>query len=305
VPPDELRRSDLLGLLDAEVVCTGLPTNTISGRELDYFVVSKCLLGNEFRVELEPRGAFSPHVAVRLSIDLPRDEGITRRLRQPRILPIERPFGPLREPQYRINWEQWIQDGAASARQVTDHSGASTLNRLTREWYAGAEVELIEAHGIDVRDGAPYSGLGQAPVVVASGHRGRFRSVPDELGLRGQRLAWSAKALWNSIALMGSPVGSEFRTRALTLAWSMSHRARAYRRELDRQDPVEDASGRSSLRKALALVGSASLTVHGIPPSSYGLLTSTTGTCWMSTRPPTTRSARPSRTSRSSGGRFH
>ncbi len=41
VHPDEVRRSDMLRILDAEVVCTGLPTNVLSCNGLDFFVESK------------------------------------------------------------------------------------------------------------------------------------------------------------------------------------------------------------------------------------------------------------------------
>ncbi len=107
VHPDEVRRSDMLRILDAEVVCTGLPTNVVSGNELDLFVVSRCLLSAGYSVELETGGSFSPHVAVRLSIHVPKDDGATRRLQQPRLLPIDRPIGPLMVPQYRVDWANW------------------------------------------------------------------------------------------------------------------------------------------------------------------------------------------------------
>ncbi len=269
VSPFEVRRSDLLKVLDAEVVETGLPTNTVTGNELDFFVVSRTLLSKDLSNEIEASGAFSPHVAVRLNLHIPIDEGITRRLKQPRLLPIERPIGPLQNPEYLVDWGHWDRDRRRAADLGSDNcliADASTINRVTNEWYAGAEVELLQAHAIDICDGAPYSGMGQAPVMVQTGSRGRFRNVASEAGLFGQRLAWAARALWGIIALMGSPVGSDYRIKALALAWRMSPRARAFRRELDRRSETTDYTTHSILRRALVVVGQAGLTVHGIPP---------------------------------------
>ncbi len=146
---------------------------------------------------------------------------------------------------------------------------AASIERLTREWYAGAELELIERHGIDPRDGAPYSGLGQAPVFVQSERRGRFHNVADELGLVGQRLAWAAKSIWTIIGAMGSPIGSRARTDFLSLAKTMAPRARAFRREIlnrTAQLAAIDIVHRSILIDALQLVGRAGLQVRGVPP---------------------------------------
>ncbi len=171
--PDELRKSDFIRIIDAEVVATGHPTNVISGSELDYFVVSRSLLGGASCASIDPSGSFSPHVAVRLSLPIERIARSHRRLRVPRLLPIDLPIGPLQVPQYRIDWHGWLRDDA--------DGDVPSLSTLAEEWYAGAEVELVERHALDMRDAAAFSGIGKAGVVVQADRECRFRNVADEL----------------------------------------------------------------------------------------------------------------------------
>ncbi len=266
LPPCELRAADFLRLIDAVVISSGKPTNLISGSELDYFIVSKSLLsGGDAVAEVDPSGAFSPHVAVRLSLPLGRPSVLSRRLQQPRLLPIERPIGPLQVAQYAIDWESW----ARGKDDNTDGGAKESLDKLTREWFAGAEIELIESHGMDLRDAAHYSGLGQAPVTVQANRNGRYSNVADELGLVGQRLAWSAKGLWTIIAAMGSPLGTKGRADFIAFAKTMAPRAMAFRREISSRQFSHDTpehSYRVTLNNALLLIGRAGLRVRGIPP---------------------------------------
>ncbi len=264
IPPQELRDTGVLRLIDAEIVSAGLPTNVASGRELDYFVVSKALLGEGATAEIDPSGAFSPHVAVRLVLPLPRENVGVRSLRQPRPLPVTRPIGPLQVPEFIIDWENW--DSARRKGEQPDNDSAP-LAGLTREWFAGAEVELIEAFGMNYDEGEQHWGLGQAAVTIQSRSRGRFRNVADELGLVGQRLSWTAKALWTIIAAMGSVIGSEHRNRFLGIAAAMAPRARAFRRELQSKPQGSlDKTHTDILITALHAVGRADLQVHGVIP---------------------------------------
>jgi hypothetical protein len=102
--PDELNKSGLPELLDGIIVSTGCPTNAQSGNELDYFIIYRSLFTSGAHADIEVAGSFSPHMAVRLTLDLPRDPGLARRLQQPRVLPIEKIIGPNPTPQYEIEW---------------------------------------------------------------------------------------------------------------------------------------------------------------------------------------------------------
>ncbi len=138
---------------------------------------------------------------------------------------------------------------------------------MTDQWYAGAEIELLEGCGLDIAEDIAYCGMGRAPVTVQPTNRGKYRNVAGEAGLTGHRLAWTAKAIWKVIARMGAPIDSDYRTNAIKLAWKMSPRARAYRRELNRMtDTAMDTTTRTILSEALRTVGDMSLLVRDIPP---------------------------------------
>ncbi len=202
-------------------------------------------------------------MAVRLRLTIPKDAGLTRRLRQARTLPINRLVGPLALPRYRVDWDGWDSARRSDTALGTD---TETINRLTREWYAGAEVELIQTHGVDFDDSATYGGIGQAPVVVGTASRGRFRDSADALGLLGQRLMWTSKGLWMVVAAMEAPIGSNYRSRTLQSAMAMSARSRAYQRDLLNGRLSTDGPGGQELLEALRLLGKAGLWVHGLPP---------------------------------------
>ncbi len=264
VSPQELRSTGITRMLDAEVLASGLPTNLLSGGELDYFVVSRALLGQCAEVTVDPSGAFSPHMTARLSITInTSNEQQERRLRVPRLLPIDRPVGPNPVPPYAVDWSSWI------ATEITLGAADPThrLSKLTEEWYAGAEIELVSAHGIHYHDAGHYRGIGRAGTYVQSESNGRYRNVADDIGLIGQRLSWVSKALWAVIVAMSSAIGSIDRARYLGLASTMAPRALAFRREIqaremggdNHRDHIDILSG------ALHAVGKAGLTVRGIP----------------------------------------
>ncbi len=263
--PEALRQSDFTRIIDAEVVSTGLPTNVISGSELDYYVISRSLLTAGYNITVDPSGAFSPHVAVRLSLPVPSCTSATRRLRVPRLLPIAQPIGPLQEPQYVINWKDWNSQRDRGLEDSVDppHS----LSALADQWYAAAEIELIELHGLDYHEAGAYRGLGRSATTVSSEGRGRYRSVASDLGLMCQRLAWTSKALWTVISAMSSPLGSPSRAKFLALASTMAPRARAFRRELAARANASDEWGQLPIiADALRVLGKAGLQVRGVPP---------------------------------------
>ncbi len=266
LPPRELLKTGIMRLLDAEIISTGLPTNVVSGGELDYFIVSRSLLAGGAVASLDPSGAFSPHMAVRLSLTIDGGGGErVRRLRVPRLLPIERITGPLPVPQYTVDWSEWHNNDDTPNPGTT--SPPQPLSKLTDEWYAGAEVELFAAHGVDLHDAGVYRGMGRAGTMIQAEARGRFRSAADDVGLLGQRLAWASKALWSVIVAMGAPLDSQHRRRYLELASTMAPRAMAFRRELNAR-PNNYAGSIDHLRilmDALRLVGRAGLRVRGVP----------------------------------------
>ncbi len=267
LPPDELRRSDFIRLIDGEIISSGKPTNITSGSELDYFIVSRSLVGDGTSADTDPSGAFSPHVAVRLTLALARGEGSYRRLSQPKLLPIERPIGPIQTPEFLVDWQQWDKGRRPGGKDhnIDDTGQDATIDELTQEWYAGAELELLQLHGINYRDGAAHMGIGRASVVVQTTGRGRFRNVADDLGLLGQRLTWTAKALWVMVSAMASPLDSAARNGYLSLAAAMAPRARAFRRELLRKAPgMADGPLLTKLLNGLNLMGRAGLQVRGV-----------------------------------------
>ncbi len=262
--PRDLMQSGLPELLDATIIAAGCSTNTQSGNELDYFLVSRTLVTADTHAVIEPAGNFSPHVAVRLVMGIPRDAGTARRLHQPRTLPKDRIFGPAPPPQYFVDWSGWENARRGDPHLVTD---AAAVERLTREWYAGAELELIQGHGLRPEEAASYSGLGTMTVTVRTAARGRYRNVADELGLMGQRLGWAAKGIWTVLSAMQSPLDSRFRQRSLDLGWRFSRRARALRREHDtrHRSPEFEKEG-DLLRRALVWLGNVSLQIRGGAP---------------------------------------
>ncbi len=262
LPPAELKKSEFIKVIDAEILSPGCPTNVQSGNELDYYVVSRSLLCDGARVFIDPSGSFSPHVAVRLALPIAKAAGMHRRLCTPRLLPVHPPIGPLQVPHYRIDWHGWLRSA-----EHADSKGDPPLTSLAEEWFAGAEVELIERHGMDLRDAAAYSGIGKSGTTVHDNRVGRYRNVADDVGLTGQRLSWAAKALWTVISAMCTPISSRAREGYLSLALPMSSRARAFRHEIiNRPSMAENMEHVSILVSALQLLGKAGLQVRGIPP---------------------------------------
>ncbi len=149
------------------------------------------------------------------------------------------------------------------------HVSPEVANRRTCEWYSGAEIELIQSHGFEVDASPEYSGIGQAPVTVGTGRRGRYCASPDEAGLLGQRLMWTAKGIWMVLSCMDAPMHSDYRYRMLQSLWPMAARARAHLRELSRGHIAKDCNRRDDLRDGLKLLARVGLCSLRAPPRSY------------------------------------
>ncbi len=79
-------------------------------------------------------------------------------------------------------------------RATTDEQCSTEyIENATDVWFAGAEVELIDAMGICDEEANQYRGIGRPTRVAEDASAARFRDVPDEAGLLGHRLSWASK----------------------------------------------------------------------------------------------------------------
>ncbi len=144
--------------LDAVVAHPNAVTNTNSQSRIDYFIVSKPLLEGDWSIHADYSCAFSPHAAVALDLDLTRaDEGAFR-LSQPRILPIDPPFGPLMPRRFEVDREN-----LADQTEQTLIADVEALSGTVAAWAAGAELELFDALGIPDDECVAYMGIGAPP----------------------------------------------------------------------------------------------------------------------------------------------
>ncbi len=194
ITPHEMRASGYHTLLGAEIIAPDTPTNIVTLRTIDYFVVSRPIAQHVQSITVAVGTRFSPHAPVVMTVQGQRSLGTVQRIVQPRILNVSRPIGPM-APGYRVAWEQWHQeDGVADGQpQAASPTG---MEGLTDQWFAGAEAELLTTYGIARGDDEPhYSGIGK-PVRMVEGTAGpSMRETPSATGLLGHRLAWAARAL--------------------------------------------------------------------------------------------------------------
>ncbi len=192
-PPSDLRSSGLCRLLDAEVCAPSCATNLTSGGKLDFFLVSRSLLAQGWHVRPLHGCSFRPHIPVVLHINLKASVHATRRIRQPRLLPIERP-GSVHLPGAVIDWSAWA-EGVPGMADGQRHD-VESLTRATETWYAGAEAELATLFGVfGTEEEKNHLGMGLPHVVVQESSPSRFSSTPDVLGILGQRLDWALRGL--------------------------------------------------------------------------------------------------------------
>ncbi len=101
-----------------------------------------------------------------------------------------------------IDWGEWIRD----LDQIQDAAGIdeTTISPKVEEWFACADLELCSAFGYyDGPDEVHHIGLGVPAREVDAAIGGRRLGAPDESGLLGHRLTWSARALHTALLWFG------------------------------------------------------------------------------------------------------
>ncbi len=263
--PLVVRESGIADLLEADLVTAGRATNKESGNEIDFFLVSRCLRERCSEAATAHDGcAFSPHLPVTIELELPRDDGNERRLWQPRLLPVDRPIGPLPPVREEVDWDAW-QTGC-ELDDLNDFN-ADLMTRAVVTWTAGLEVELMGALGIHEDDQEHYMGLGLPPKIVKAPANGRFASVHDDLGLTGQRMSWALRGLrWLELASTADHDSPRL-DECIDAVHRVSNRARAYKRELRNWSYRQgEEPFREELLKVLVFLGRLNRWTRGPPP---------------------------------------
>ncbi len=245
-PPQDLRGSGLCHLLDAVVCAPDCATNLLSGNQIDYFLVSRTLVQSGWSIRPLHGCLFRPHIPIVLDIPLLAEPVLTRRLVQPRLLPIEKPT-EVHPPALIVDWKRW--NGPRDVEEVSGCEKDAQVDAITRaaeSWCAGAEAELLSIYGLaGHKDEAHYLGIGQPHRVVEERTRTRYRDVADPEGLLGHRIEWTLKSLCLARDLGGiirggsgrpSPLGpasitSDIIERHIDTLSRIGHRAMAFGRE--------------------------------------------------------------------------
>ncbi len=265
-PPADLERTGIPKLLGATVIAPRAATNLLAGSKLDWFLVSDSLLDRGWRVDVVHGTSLATHVPVRLTLDCEKvAPQRTRRIAQPRPLPVYRPVGP-QVPAPKVDWQGWEAASGVINEGTFDECAYSTA---LNEWYAAAELEL---HGIfgtfDTPEEARHSGIGAAPRIIEEYAHSRYRDVPDQAGILGQRLAWAARALHLVVKHADAIASGEgaFREHRETLA-RLGHRACAFANErLKPAEDIDDREMRGTLLVGLRRVASLVRSCRGRPP---------------------------------------
>ena len=193
VSPAALAESKFPHRMGAEIMAPEGPTNLRSGSTLDYFVISRSISAAVSQVQARHDLYLSPHVPVIASIATRSKLGVSYALSQPRVLPVGHPQGPVPRPA-SVDW------GALDADADTPSGSTERLE----QWFAGAELELMGVFGLQGSElECEYMGLGSPGHLVSRRPCGRFAGSPDQLGLIGQRLAWSARSA-KAVALLAT-----------------------------------------------------------------------------------------------------
>ncbi len=243
--PDELRASGICKVLDAEVCAPSCATNVNSGGKLDYFLVSRTLLHHGWQVQPLYGCNFKPHIPIVLHLNLHTIASPTRRLKQPRILPVHRPMGP-HLPGIIIDWAKWSDPAAERDAAPADDRITDSMN----EWYAGAEAELLTQYDlIGHSEEHSYMGLGMPPEEVMETAVKRFRDVPDNFGILGHRLEWTCKAVHLALSLgpiiiesAGTTCGSDRARQHVDTLSRYGHRACSFAREVHKRPNDDDGA---------------------------------------------------------------
>ncbi len=263
--PEELMRTGLPDLLGAEVCRPRQPTNLVSGREIDYFVVSKSLLVGGWSVETVHGCLFSPHVPVILRLKVGKARTPVRRLARPRPLAPDRPAGPM-PAGFNVDWGTWdtIKDSDGDCGDFD----IQRATQATEEWFAGAECELLSVYGVArTNDEIAYMGIGLPAREVQGSNMGRFRDVAEELGIVGQRLTWIARALAAFARHAQAAHENGLASWHMGVLTRFGHRGRAFledKRELWRR--YHDDFTTDIISNALRFIAAWVRSVHRRPP---------------------------------------
>ncbi len=237
VTPAQLESSGLPRLLSAVIVAPGTRTNTKSGNEIDYFLVSATLASQGYTVTTSTRCSFEPHLPVIMDLNVVKGaQRPVRRLVQPKLLPVYRIMGPLPAPTLTVDWENW--QAIADARKL-DKPDDTVLTQAAVTWAAGAEVELMAAIGITGDDVVAHMGIGMPPRFIDSAPARRFRCVADELGLTGHWMTWASRGLKMVETLGVHVAGTRMHDQTVDEARRMARRAPSLRAALLRLRPRE------------------------------------------------------------------
>ncbi len=158
---------------------------------------------------------------------------------------------------------------AGIATEWGEYDHGQNIEYNLNNWYAGAECEIASMYGTaGTEDEVAYMGMGLAPRFVLDSGGGRFRHVPDELGLIGQRLTWVSRGLdvWQRVGIRRS---NDIDTTKLTdTLWRLGHRAVAFLGEERRRKHVDElAAFQETLRSALGFMATWSRTTRGERPA--------------------------------------
>ncbi len=271
--PEELARSGVLRAIGGSIAAPTAPTNTVSGRVIDFFVVADSISRFVRTVEVSCEAAFTPHLPVVLRLRCPRALGATTRVVQPRIFSAEHPAQTTADSGldssghdglYDVDWEEWVMNPPESGRGVGD--------KTISEWFAGASLELSNIFGIQGTVDEPhYAGIGRGVRTVQAAAGPRRRGAPDASGLLGHRLSWASRYL-HIVIMWWSPRGHDAgdeadlrrRTAAQRLVLAASFRAEAFLREAVVQQPQkEDVADACVLWSALTALARVRLHVDG------------------------------------------
>ncbi len=279
--PSELEATGWPRIMGAQVVAPAAPTNLHTKRCIDYAVMSLSLASLVDEVDVVSGARFSPHAPVRIRMRCPRSLGNVVRLSQPRLYSAERPEPTLASGETVIDWSDWIRVANDLAESDPDAIDASDIDAMLQQWYASADMELRDMFGHAGKpDEATYMGIGRPPAEVEGAAGARRRGAPDESGILGHRLAWTANAL--HLATMwfrrcrreeaGRPDVHPHTLRRdidaqrgiVPLFRSMVHRAKAFRSELARfTKKEEDAADWLTLEAALVVLEHAGINYGG------------------------------------------
>ncbi len=237
----ELAETGVPLMLDASICAGAGATNVDSGRRIDYFVVSNCLLDSGWEVRHIHGTTLATHRPVVLALGRSRCRDRCFSLAQPKVLPVRPVAGPRRQAEIEVSWKEWdAVDKIADWGEYDDE----LFTNAAQTWYAGAEVELFNVFDIDAGDGdgQKHIGLGTKPTIVEGRQGGRFRHSLDEAGLLGHRLAWTARGLHTTMLLAGKVPQENGDTEA-DVVRRIGHRAGAFLRDWKKKSRKKGRGG--------------------------------------------------------------